>query len=132
MSWGTCYNGSDNIHFDYPPIMNDGRLFTTWQPGTQENIDLKKHGAVDDNKKYRKYLVENADSIIKFNQQMAFKHTGSNIPLKRKNKNNPRGPYLFDKTFEKSKPYGYEESDLKNLYLERTELQSKMFAPVFK
>ena len=34
MSWGTCYSGSDNIHYDFPSIMNDGRLFTNWQPGT--------------------------------------------------------------------------------------------------
>ena len=33
MSWGTCYSGSNNIHFDFPPIMKDGRNFASWQPG---------------------------------------------------------------------------------------------------
>ena len=27
MSWATCYSGSNNIHFDYPPLMNDGRAY---------------------------------------------------------------------------------------------------------
>ena len=33
MSWGTCFSGSNNIHFDFPPIMSDGRNFSSWQPG---------------------------------------------------------------------------------------------------
>ncbi len=132
MSWGTCYSGSDNIHYDFPSIMNDGRLFTNWQPGTEENVNLKKYGAVDNNKKYRKYLVENADSIIKYNQETSFKNTGFAVSLKNVNNNNPRGPFLFKDPYDKSQPYGYETSDLKNMYLTKTALQSKMFAPVFK
>ena len=27
MSWGTCYSGSNNIHFGFPPIMTDGRNY---------------------------------------------------------------------------------------------------------
>ena len=112
--------------------MNDGRLFTNWQPGTEENVNLKKYGAIDNNKKYRKYLVENADHIIKYNQQTSFNNTGYSATLKNVNNNNPRGPYLFKDTYDKSQPYGYENSDLKNMYLTKTALQSKMFAPVFK
>ena len=37
MSWGTCYAGSNNIHFDFPPIMMDGRNFAKWQPGAAIN-----------------------------------------------------------------------------------------------
>ena len=25
MSWGTCYSGSNNIHFNFPAIMDDSR-----------------------------------------------------------------------------------------------------------
>ena len=44
MSWGTCYAGSNNIHFDFPPIMADGRNYATWQPGAviNENITKKR------------------------------------------------------------------------------------------
>ena len=37
MSWGTCYSGSNNIYRDFPPIMNDGRNYTNWQPGGSLN-----------------------------------------------------------------------------------------------
>ena len=33
MSWATCYAGSNNIHFDFPPIITDGRNYAKWQPG---------------------------------------------------------------------------------------------------
>jgi len=32
MSWATCFNSSNNIHFNFPPIMADGRNYATWQP----------------------------------------------------------------------------------------------------
>ena len=35
----------------------------------KKNVNLKNGSAIDNNKKYRKYLVENADSIIKYNQE---------------------------------------------------------------
>ena len=42
MSWGTCYQGSNNIHFDFPPIMMDGRNFAKWQPGAAINEKIRK------------------------------------------------------------------------------------------
>ena len=42
MSWGTCYQGSNNIHFDFPPIMTDGRNFAKWQPGAVINENIRK------------------------------------------------------------------------------------------
>ena len=68
MSWGTCTNGSNNIHFDFPPIMNDGRNFATWQPGAVINKQIRKENNINTNSQYRQFLTENADSIIKANQ----------------------------------------------------------------
>ena len=42
MSWGTCYSGSNNIHFDYPPIMDDGRNYAKWQPAAVINDEMRK------------------------------------------------------------------------------------------
>jgi hypothetical protein len=36
MSWGTCYSGSNNIHFDYPALMSDGS-YTDWNPSCAVN-----------------------------------------------------------------------------------------------
>jgi hypothetical protein len=38
-------------------------------------------------------------------------------------------PFLFTSPWDRSQPFGYESSDLKNLYLSRYELQSRMMAP---
>ena len=47
MSWGTCYSGSNNIHFDFPPIMSDGRNFSKWQPGAKINEELRNYSVFD-------------------------------------------------------------------------------------
>ena len=71
MSWGTCYSGSNNIHFDYPPIMMDGRNFADWQPGAVINERIRQDAHIKSNADYRKYLTNNADNIIKYNQLQA-------------------------------------------------------------
>ena len=71
MSWGTCYAGSNNIHSDFPPIMHDGRNYADWQPGSVINDNLRKEANIKSNWEYRRYLSNNADSIIKFNQLSA-------------------------------------------------------------
>ena len=68
MSWGTCYNGSNNIHPDFPPIMHDGRNYANWQPGSVINDTIKKEANIKSNWEYRRFLSANADSIIKINQ----------------------------------------------------------------
>ena len=40
--WATCYSASNNIHFNSPPIMNDGRNFSTWQPEAVINRRIQK------------------------------------------------------------------------------------------
>jgi len=44
MAWRTCYSGSNNIDFNFPPIMNDGRNFATWSPDAvvNERIQMKE------------------------------------------------------------------------------------------
>ena len=71
MSWGTCYSGSNNIHLDFPPIMSDGRNFASWQPGNIISEKIREEANIKTNWNYRKYLVENADYIIKNNQLSA-------------------------------------------------------------
>ena len=61
MSWGTCKSGSNNIHFDYPPIMMDGRNYSKWQPGAVLNEEIRKNNDIHTNWQYRSYLMNNAD-----------------------------------------------------------------------
>ena len=54
MSWATCYSGSNNIHFNSPPIMSDGRNFATWVPAcaVNETIQQKTSNKRQDNTTY--------------------------------------------------------------------------------
>ena len=70
MSWGTCYNGSNNIHSDFPPIMHDGRNYANWQPGSVINDTIKKEANIQSNWDYRRFLSNNADDNINIHEFM--------------------------------------------------------------
>jgi len=131
MSWGTCYNGSNNIYHDFPPIMHDGRNYANWQPGGAVNEHIRKEANIKSNWEYRQYLSKNADALIKYNQESACDNCcanssqyGNNVPVS----NN--SPYLFKSCLDTTQNFGYENSDLKNLYLSDITLQSRMVTPV--
>ena len=143
MSWGTCYSGSNNIHFDFPPIMADGRNYATWQPGAVINEQIRQKEGIKTNWQYRSYLTNNADSIIKQNQLAACNdccscparytnqpsHSPNTVNMN-KEKVADAQPFLYKSCTDGSQPYGYETSDLKNLYLSEQQLQSRMVTPV--
>ena len=56
MSWGTCYKGSNNIHFNFPPLMNDSRNVSNYQPGALLDENIKKQASISTNSDYRLYL----------------------------------------------------------------------------
>ena len=133
MSWGTCYSGSNNIHFDFPPIMKDGRNYANWQPGGALNEEIRKDNKIHSNWAYRKFLTENADNIIRVNQVAACddccscpaKYGAANQPT-----TNNNTPFLYKSCLDNTQPFGYENSDLKNLYLSDVQLQARMVTPV--
>jgi hypothetical protein len=132
MSWGTCYAGSNNIYPDFPPIMNDGRNYANWQPGAVINETIKQQAHIQSNWQYRQYLSTNADAIIKYNQMSACGECVANtIQYGSGQQVSNNSPYLFKSTMDNTKNYGYNNSDLKNLYLTEANLQSRMVTPVF-
>ncbi len=139
MSWGTCYAGSNNIHSDFPPIMHDGRNYANWQPGAVINDTIKKEANIKSNWDYRNYLCKNADAIIQFNQLSACgdccastaQYTnGGNGGDSGNSGNSSNSPYLYKSCVDNTIKYGYESSDLKNLYLNDYSLQARMITPV--
>jgi hypothetical protein len=131
MSWGTCYAGSNNIHFDFPPIMMDGRNFADWQPGAVINEKFREEAHIKTNADYRKYLINNADKIVKYNQIQACDQCCSCPAVYNSGPHNPsNGPYLYKSCGDSTMPFGYETSDLKNQYLSRQELETRMNMPL--
>ena len=139
MSWGTCYKGSNNIHFNFPPLMNDGRNFSSYKPGTVHDQLIKSEANIKTNSDYRYYLQNNADTIIKKNQLLAcdecstcpYINNQSKETKKKTENKETNSPYIFSSTLSNDQPYGYENSDLKNIYLSRLQLNAKMYLPEF-
>jgi hypothetical protein len=124
MSWGTCYSGSNNIHFNFPPLMDDSRLFSNYYSSALNDSVFQNNKNIKNNSDYRKYLQVNADTIIKNNQYTSYIECGAN-----QNNNesieSKQTPYIFNSILSRDQPYGYETSDLKNIYLSKQQLDAQ-------
>lgn len=124
MSWGTCNGASNNIHFNFPGLMDDGRNFTKYETSVLLDSKIKKASNIKTNSDYRKYLQNNANAIIKNNQLDACNQCGSCM-YNTKNEIDNNNPYIFKNNISNDLPFGYENSDLKELYLSRKQLDSQ-------
>jgi hypothetical protein len=110
--------------------MADGRNYATWQPGAVVNEIIREKNNITNNSQYRQYLTHNATEVMQANLVGACDACGFNLDLISNNNNGSvTTPFLFSSPWDQSQPFGYESSDLKNLYLSRYELQSRMMAP---
>jgi hypothetical protein len=131
MSWGQCYSGSNNIHFNFPPIMNDGRNYASWQPEAVINQNIQRQENIKTNWEYRQYLQHNGLNIMKYNSLSSCHELGLAPNNMINNTSLKNVPHLYKSTFDSRPPsYGYSNSDLKNPYLSRQQLNARMIAPV--
>jgi hypothetical protein len=126
MSWGTCYSGSNNIHFNFPPLMDDSRLFSNYYSSVLNDSVFQNNKNITNNSDYRKYLQVNADAIIQNNQYISCIESGTTPS---NNNSQPlvtnQSPYIFNSILSRDQPYGYETSDLKNIYLSKQQLDAQ-------
>jgi transposase len=131
MSWGTCYSASNNIHSDFPALMSDGRLYTNYEPMCEVNNQYIERNGIKTNYQYRQFLMDNAESIMNQNSKQACDECGvCNYGYPLRTAEPSQGKYIYRSTQDFTQPYGYENSDLKNLYLSRNALQSRLVAPL--
>jgi hypothetical protein len=129
MSWGTCYSGSNNIHFDFPAIMADGRNYSSWQPDAVINQRIQQKENIHSSWQYRQFLTNNAQQIMKYNSMESCYALG--LPEHIQSSSNPATnvPFKYNSNFDNNEPgFGYCNSDLKNPYLSREQLQSRMIS----
>ena len=130
MSWATCYSGSNNIHFNFPPIMADGRNFASWQPDAVINQRIQKQEQIKSNWQYRRYLQNNGRQIMNYNNLDACYDLGLDPHVQTGKTPSNNVPYAFKSAFDTTTPgFGYCNSDLKNPYLSREQLNSRMVSP---
>ena len=133
MSWATCYSGSNNIHFDFPPIMSDGRNYASWQPEAVINNRIQKKENIHSNWNYRQYMTHNGLEIMKFNTLQSCYTLGLNPHTPTDNTPSTNVPHLYSSNFDTRNPgFGYQSSDLKNPYLKSQQLNARLIAPSIK
>lgn len=86
--------------------------FTDYTQNSLKNEQIKQQYGIKNNQTYREFLVKHASTIMKRNFH-------ENKPLQVNHT-----PYLFLGIHDDSKPKGYSESDLKNIYLSRERLNA--------
>jgi len=130
------YN-TNNKYPEFPPLMSDGRAITaSYQPEAVINNQMIKQNNIHSNWEYRKYLTENSKQIMEYNFREACNDAGyykryTDIPLNSNEKMlNNTNPYMFNSFLDNNKPFGYVNSDLKNLYLSREQLNARKISPV--
>ena len=130
MSWQTCYSGSNNIDFNFPPIMNDGRNYSSWQPEAVVNERIQQREGIHSNWAYRRYLQTNANTIMNYNTQEACYNLGMDPHYTTDATPSSNVPYTFKNTFDSSRHgFGYCNSDLKSPYLSREQLNARLVVP---
>jgi len=124
------YN-TNNKYPVFPPLMNDGRsVISSWNPESTLNNKIRKENGIETNWEYRKFLTKNAVDIMEKNFNETANDTGFTYSLQTTASTNT--PFLYGSIIENTTPVGFENSDLKELYLTREQLYSRKCAPTVK
>ena len=129
---------TNNKYPEFPPLMSDGRSVTaTWQPESTINADLIQSNNIQSNWQYRKYLTNNAQKIMEYNFRESSNDVGyykrpTDIPSIQSNMVSGivNKPYVYSSALDNTRPIGYANSDLKETYLTREQLNARKIAPV--
>ena len=121
---------TNNLYKDFPPFMNDGRVIVAaWTQESVINNNLLTSTGLKSNWEFRKHLTNNANSIIEKNQAESLNDIGyiARYSIAPEQKNTI--PYTYKSYLDNSKPVGYQNSDLKELYLTVEQLNARKMAP---
>lgn len=119
-----------NLYKDFPPFMNDGRvLVASWTQDSVVNNNLLTSSGMKSNWEYRKYLTENAKSILEKNQAESLNDIGYVARYSTAPEQKTSVPYYYKSYLDNTKPFGYQTSDLKELYLTSEQLNARKMAP---
>lgn len=122
------------VYPEFPPMMADGRaLIASYQPESILNANLIHQNGIKSNWQYRKFLTENSTSIAQQNFREACNDVGyfeRVLPSEMGNQDPiTHTPYNYSSYMDTAKPQGYANSDLKDLYLSREQLNARKTSP---
>ena len=131
------YN-TNNLYPKFPPIMADGRsAISSWQPESAVNDKLIKNNDIKSNWLYRKYLTQHGHQVMEYNFRETCNDTGYHVitpELGQKTAGQVKVdvPYNYTSYGDNTHPTGYQDSDLKQVYLSREQLNSRKVAPTIR
>ena len=108
-----------DINKSLKPILYNGKTYANWE--NDRNIasaNLRTIQSIKTNNDYRKFLTNQADLLILKNQLAACDETGV-CPAKYTNGKSSVNKYSYQSVYDNNKPYGYQDSNLKQQYLEK-------------
>ena len=111
----------NNVNPHIPALMSDGRNYTNYDSACELNEALKSSLGFENNYEYRQYMIKYGNQIKSQNLKS---HTSTLYSWNNIN-NSGNDKYLYKSTSDNSEPYGYESSDMKEMYLSRQQLQSE-------
>jgi hypothetical protein len=103
---------------------------------SRNNQKLVNKSSLDSNWKYRQYMQQNANNIMKYNTMQSISSSGNN-PYTNANAytnaytNTNKPVHLYSSTHDNNNPNGYKYSDLKDEYLKKEQMKSRMISPNF-
>jgi hypothetical protein len=128
--WENCYSVTNNYDFNSPAKMSDGRLWSQWSPSAVVNERIQTNEGIQSNWGYRQFLQNNGLKIMNYNNQEACYTLGLDPHYTTNATPSSNVPFTFKNTFDTSKPgFGYCNSDLKNPYMTREQLNARLVAP---
>jgi hypothetical protein len=103
---------------------------SSWQPGVIINNNIQSEASINSNWKYRQYIQNNANHIMKYNT-MEYIYASGNNPYSVTNKvPSSNVPLLFSSLYDQTQPsYDVANSDLKDSFISKQQLNGRMIAP---
>jgi len=119
-----CYSASNNIHSDLPPLMNDGRNFTSWNSSYTKINDTNK---LKSNWDYRQYLTNNPDIIVRRDNSITKYLQDDGMRLISDSGSAPA--FTENRSVNSTKPDVHDVSDLKLQYINKYNLMKSNETP---
>ena len=121
----------NNNYYTMEPQQNfQGTNYSSWQPEALTNNKILADAGISSNWHYRQYIQKNANQIMKYNTMESINASGNN-PYTVLNKTpTNKSPYLYSSIHDTNNPaYGFRNSDLKQDFMTKQQMQARMIAP---
>jgi hypothetical protein len=104
--------------------------YDLWHPFQQTNKKIVVNTSTTSNWNYRQNLQKNANNIMKYNSMSSINESGNNPYTVKNTDSIQKTPHLYKSIHDNNNPlYGFNNSDLKQNYMTKQKIHSRMIAP---